>query len=63
MDVEMLWQSGPGTPAEIHPDIEAVRLYCQGQGLLRFSDQLSHFQQLFIGCLAKVGDMPGRRYQ
>jgi hypothetical protein len=58
MNVEMVWQAGSCASAEIHTDIEAVRFYRQGEGLLRFSDKFHQFQQLFIGRLVKVGDVP-----
>jgi hypothetical protein len=56
-------QSRAGAPAEVHADVEAVRFYRQRQGFLRFPDQLNHFQHFFVACIAKVGDVPYRRYE
>jgi hypothetical protein len=63
MYVQVFRQAGPGTSAEIHPNIKTVRLYRQRQGLLRVSDKLAHLQHLFVGGLVKVGDVSGRSYQ
>jgi len=63
VDVKMLGQSGSCAPAEIHSNVEAMRLYRQRQGLFCFPYQFGQLQHLFITGLVNVGDVPGRRYE
>lgn len=61
--VEMAGQACACTSAEVHTDIEAVRVDCQRKRFLRFADELGHFEHLVVVGLVEVGDVPQRRYQ
>jgi hypothetical protein len=58
--VHMVRQSRTGASAEIHPDIEAVGLYCKSQHFLDVPHQFCHFEKLFVVCLFEIGYVPNR---
>jgi hypothetical protein len=60
VNVHVFGQSGAGASAEVHTNVEAVRLYGQGQRFLCFSNELGHLQQFGVLGLFEVGYVPNR---
>jgi len=61
--VQVSRQARPGASPEVHPYIEAVRVYSQRKRFLGFADELDHLKHFLVVGLVEVGDVPQGRYQ
>ena len=57
--MEMSWQSGAGTAAQIEADVEALRIDGFGEGLLGSGDHLHQLEHFSVGEFLEVGFVGG----